>query len=195
MLTPDLVRSSVDAQYSLANGFGLNDYQIIVASLPEQLIPIKRDQNVIPLCQRLIAALIIEEDYSTRNELQVDAYEPDFDLDGELDSKTLDHYSLINFQFPGHTAFNGYRIPGKPGHAEPVIDGMSTRNKLLNSNSMPNQSCSDFQYANTKINEKLLLEIQGIGLFPEPVVGLFIIQAFYARFALLFFGIIFASLL
>lgn len=173
-MTPDPIPSSS----FLSNGFGLDECQINAASLPEHLIPVKGDNNVIPLCQRLIAALITEEGYSSGNEeLQVDAYVPEFELDGELKSNTLDHQSLINFQFAGHT--------GKPGHAEPVTDTMSTQNKLMNSNSshsfngilplqalIPNQSCSEFQYANMEINEKLLLEIQSIGLLPQSVVGL-----------------------
>ncbi|KAL5572427.1 hypothetical protein UlMin_022024 [Ulmus minor] len=145
--------------------------------LLEQLVSGAEENNVIPLCQRLIAALIPEEDYSSGNEdLRVDAYGPEFDLDGELGSSNLNHQSMLNFQFSGHTAFNGYRE-----HDEPETDmtdiphnpmnsnfGCSLNGVLSNQASMPSRTCSEFQYGKMQINERLILEIQSIGIFPEP---------------------------
>ncbi|XP_062091080.1 uncharacterized protein LOC133797254 [Humulus lupulus] len=174
--------SSVDACNNLPNGFGLiesesrNDEFLL-----EQLESGTGDHNEIPLCQRLIAALISEEDYSSGNEdLKDDAYQPELDLDGELGSNSFDHQSLLNFQFAGKTAFNGYRINAQSEHNELETDMADIAHKTMNSNLshplngllpdqelMPNRPCSEIQYGIMPMNEKLLLEIQSIGIFPE----------------------------
>lgn len=105
-------------------------------------------------------------------------------MDGELGSNSLDHQSLINFQFSGNTAFNGYGIIGHTEQNELEIDMTGIPHKKTNSNLglslngllpdqalMPNRTCSELQYGNMPINEKLLLEIQSIGIFPESGVG------------------------
>lgn len=200
-LTPMQVHSSVDC--TVSNGFGLNEYERRISEFPlEQVVSGTGDAYVIPLCQRLIAALISEEDCGSGSEdLKVDAYGPEFDLDGELESNSLDHQSLVSFQDAGHAAFNGYRMTGKPENDEPETDMMSIPSKSMNSNFghsmncllsdqalMPNRTCSEFQYGNMQLNEKLLLEIQSIGLYPEPVVGLIFHKNSYAYFVLLLFN-------
>ena len=180
------VPSSVDACNTVSNGFGLTESESRNDEfLVEQLVSGTGDHSEIPLCQRLIAALISEEDYSSGNEdLMVDAYQPELDLDGELGSNSLDHQTLINFQFSGNTAFNGYRIIGQSEQNELETDmtglphkamnlnlGHSLNGLVLDQSLMLNRTCSEFQYGNMPINEKLLLEIQSIGIFPESGVG------------------------
>jgi hypothetical protein len=151
--------------------------------LAEQLVTGTGDHSVIPLCQRLIAALISEEDCSNGNEdLKYNAYGTEFELDGEFESNSLNHQSLIGFQFAGPTAFNGYRITGKMEHDEPESDIVGILNSGMNSNfghspngihsdqpMMPSMAWSESQYDNMHINEKFLLEIRSIGIFPDPV--------------------------
>ncbi|XP_050364819.1 uncharacterized protein LOC126783391 isoform X2 [Argentina anserina] len=146
----------------------------------EQLVPGTGDHSEIPLCQRLIAALISEEDSSSGNEDPLfDAYGVESDLDAEVDSNGLNYQSLVNFQFAGNAASNGYRITGRPEHDE-LEGGIRIPNRTISSNFchfqngvLPGQasfsgfSCSEFQYGNMHINEKLLLEIQSIGIYPE----------------------------
>ena len=95
---------------------------------------------------------------------------------------SLDHQSVLNFQFSRHTAYNGYSMLGKSEHHQPETDMTVIPHNTMNSNFrmmngllsdqafMPNMACPEFQYVNMSINEKLLLEIQSIGIFPEPVV-------------------------
>lgn len=183
-LTPTQVHSSVD--FTVSNGFGLNEYERRSGEFPlEQVVSGTGDAYVIPLCQRLIAALISEEDCGNGSEdLKVDVYGPEFDLDGELESNSLDHQSLVSFQVARHAAFNGYRITGKPENDEPETDMISIPDKSMNSNFgrsvngllsdqalMPNRTLTEFQYADMQLNEKILLEIQSIGIYPEQVVG------------------------
>ncbi|XP_050270171.1 uncharacterized protein LOC126714184 isoform X1 [Quercus robur] len=182
------VHSNVNGCSTVPNGFGFIEHERemepatearSIELLAEQLVPGIGDHSVIPLYQRLIAALISEEDCSNGIEdLKFSAYE----MDGDLESNSLNHQSLINFQFAGPTAFNGYRITGKMEHDEPESDMVGFLNTGMNSNFghspnglhsdqtlMPSMGCSEYLYDNMHINEKLLLEIQSIGIFPEPV--------------------------
>ncbi|XVE97949.1 hypothetical protein REPUB_Repub03eG0062900 [Reevesia pubescens] len=144
--------------------------------LSQQLLLDTRDNNAIPLCQRFIAALIPEEDSESGNEDHpFDVYGTGFEMDGELGSNGLSH--TVNFQSTGHASFNGYRITGKPEHDDPEIDmlgGISSNfshslNGTFVDEPMPGMVCLEFQYGSMKINEKLFLEAQSIGIFLEPV--------------------------
>jgi hypothetical protein len=165
---------------------GLATETTSIELLAEQLVPGTGDHSLIPLCQRLIAALISEEDCSNGNEdLKYNDYGTDFELDGELEPNSLNHQSLVSFQFAGPTAFNGYRITGKAEHDEPDSNivgilgtgmnssfGLSPNGLHSDQPLMPNMACPEFQYDNMQINEKLLLEVRSVGIFPEPVVSL-----------------------
>ncbi|XVF35073.1 hypothetical protein REPUB_Repub18cG0113400 [Reevesia pubescens] len=179
--------SITDGCTTISNGCGLLEQErdgrmaavtSINEVLSQQLLLDARDNNVIPLYQRFIAALIPEEDSDNGNEdLPFDVYGTGFEMDGELGSNGLSH--IVNFQSTGHASFNGYRITGKPEHDDPEIDMLG--NTGINSNfshslngtfpdqPMPDMVCSEFQYESMKINEKLFLEAQSIGIFLEPL--------------------------
>ncbi|KAK3213469.1 hypothetical protein Dsin_018175 [Dipteronia sinensis] len=184
--TPIQFPSNTDGRTSIPNGHGLTEQEIekgvaigsgSAGLLLEQLVPGSRDHNEIPLYQRLMAALITEEDYSCGNE-DIDVYVTEFELDRELESNGLDHQ--FNFLSVGHTAFNGYMITGKQMDDE--IDMLGISNTGINSSSgqslngvlpdqalIPGMSFSEFQYNDSmQINEKLLLEARSIGIYPEP---------------------------
>ncbi|KAG2718056.1 hypothetical protein I3843_03G200500 [Carya illinoinensis] len=173
------------------NGHGLIEHEIDMGLprctelLAEDLVPGTGDHSVIPLCQRLIAALISEEDCNSGHEnLKYDEYGTEFELDGELESNSLNDQSLLGFQFVGSTAFNGYTITGKVEPDEHESNIMGTINAGMHSSvghslnglhldqsMIPSMACSETQYDNMQINEKLLLEVRSIGIFPEPVVS------------------------
>lgn len=141
---------------------------------------------MVPLCQRLIASLISEEDCSGGNEdFKFDAYDTESEPDGELELSGLGHHSLTNFQFACRSAYNGYRSIGKPEHDKPERDMVdippmglspsfdSSINGFLHDKAlMSGLACSEFQYDSLNINDKLLLELQSIELAPDPVVSL-----------------------
>lgn len=131
----------------------------------------KGDHNVVPLCQRLIAALISEEDRNGGNEsFNFDAYNTESEPDGELELSGFGHRSLTNFQFACHSTYNDMiDIPNfglNPSFANSV-NGFLHDKTLMSS-----LACSELQYNSLGINDKLLLELQSIGLAPEPVVSL-----------------------
>lgn len=151
--------------------------------LEDQLGPGPGDQSLIPLCQRLVAALISEEDCNRRYE---DLKCNEFEMDGELEANSLNDQSLLSFQFAGPTALVGYRITGKAEQDQPERNIVGILNMGMNSSFghspnglhsdeslMPRMACSEFQYENLQINEKILLELQSIDIFPEPVVSCF----------------------
>ncbi|KAK2645301.1 hypothetical protein Ddye_020496 [Dipteronia dyeriana] len=185
--TPIQFPSNTDGRTSIPNGHGLTEQEIekgvaietgSAGLLLEQLVPGSRDHNEIPLYQRLMAALITEEDFNCGNE-DIDVYGTEFGLDRELESNGLDHQ--FNFQSVGHTAFNGYMITGKQ-IIDDEIDMLGISNTGINSSSgqslngvladqalIPGMTFSEFQYNDSmQINEKLLLEARSIGIYPEP---------------------------
>ncbi|XP_044471639.1 uncharacterized protein LOC123200517 isoform X2 [Mangifera indica] len=151
--------------------------------LMEQLVTGARSHAPIPLYQRFIAALIIEEDYSSENEdFKIDAYGVGFELDAEIEPNVLDH--LLNFQPSEHTGFNSYRITGKGNiDDEPEIDILGISSSRIKSNfgqslngvlpdqaSIPGMIFSEFQYDSMQMNEKLRLEARSVGIFPESLL-------------------------
>ncbi|KAK7265396.1 hypothetical protein RJT34_33016 [Clitoria ternatea] len=186
-LTPTSVPSNIDGCEISINGYGSIACKRDVGSDARWstgiIMESKRDHNVVPLCQRLMAALISEEDCSVGSEdIQFDAYDTEFEADGELELSGLDHRSGTNFQFACHSAYNGYRINGKSEHDEVESDVVGIPPTGLNSNFgnsvngflhdkslMSSFTCSELQYDSLDINDKLLLELKSIGIAPEPV--------------------------
>ena len=180
-LMPSPVPSYIDDCEAVANGFGLTgserDFEpgdrMGAAIVAEQLQLAKGDSNGISLCQRLISALISEECSSESEDIMFDACDTESEADGELDLRSLDHHSRSNSHLACRSPYNGYRITRKSGHDETesdIVDIPSTR--LNSSQNMPTLICSELQYATLGMNEKLLLELQSIGISSESVVSL-----------------------
>ncbi|OIV97375.1 hypothetical protein TanjilG_07127 [Lupinus angustifolius] len=173
---------------AVANGFGLIDCERDVGPggqrsagiVTEQLQVAKGDHSAIPLCQRLISALISDECSSESEDLKFDTYDTEFETNGELELSGLDHYSQANYQFICHSAYNGYRMTRKLEHIETESDivdiprtgfnssfGSSVNGLLHHKASMPIFTCSDSQYDALDLSDRLLLELQSIGIYPE----------------------------
>ncbi|TKY72826.1 hypothetical protein E2542_SST01571 [Spatholobus suberectus] len=177
-LTPTPVPSYIDDCEAVANGFGLTscerDFEPVdqmgAGIVAEQLQLAKGDSNGIPLCQRLISALFSEECSSESEDIKFDAYDTESEADGELALSSLDHHSRSNSHLACHSAYNGYRITRKSGHDEIESDIVDIPSTGLNSSlNMPTLTCSELQYDALSMNEKLLLELQSIGIAPESV--------------------------
>ncbi|ESW26618.1 hypothetical protein PHAVU_003G134300 [Phaseolus vulgaris] len=189
VLMPTPIR--LDGCETIVNGYGLtacerdsgSDAQWNAGIITEQLQLSKGDHNMIPLCHRLIAALISEEECSGGSEqFKFDAFDPEFDPDGQSELSDLDYQSGTNFQFACHSASNGYRIIDKPEHDVTESDIVSIPPTGLNSRfgksvngfihdkaSMSSFTCSEMQYDSLDINDKILLELKSIGIAPVPV--------------------------
>lgn len=155
--------------------------------LSEQITPGTRADDAIPLCQRLLTALISEEEYeefhcSGNENCKFDEHGNSIGLDSEMESNILNHQGLGNYKISGCAAVNGYRISvsgrslDKLANDEPENTGTkSNMDDFLNGSFsdkdlMPSFACSEFQYSSMTLNERLLLEIQSIGIFPDLVV-------------------------
>ncbi|CAL0327877.1 unnamed protein product [Lupinus luteus] len=188
MSTP--VPSNIDYCQTVVSGFGLNSCERDVGPggqrgagiVTEQLQVAKGDHNAIPLCQRLISALISDECSNQSEDLKFDTYDTEFEIDEDLELSGLDHLSRTNYQFTCHSAYNGYRTSGKSKHIETeseIVDipptGLNSRfgssvNGLLHDKAlMPSLTCSDSHYDALDLNDRLLLELQSIGISPELV--------------------------
>lgn len=190
MLSTSPFLSDTDGCISTPNGYGLIKQETDVGpdtgmGRVERLVPSPRGHNTVPLYQRLIAALITEEDCGSGDEdLKVDPYGTGFEHDEEFDSNGS--VQQLNFHSAGITAFS-CRVTGKrdiDDEAEGDLLGISNSGITSNFNQslngvfpdqalIPGMAFSEFQYDNMRVNEKLLLETGSIGIFPEPMVGLF----------------------
>ncbi|XP_027359948.1 uncharacterized protein LOC113868500 isoform X2 [Abrus precatorius] len=177
-LMPTPVPSNVDDCEAVVNGIGLTcceeDYgpsaQSCAGIVAEQWQLANGDPNRIPLCQRLISALISEECSSESEDIKFDVYDTECEADGELDLSSLDHHSRSISYLACHSTYNGYEITKKSGYDETggdIVDIPSTG--LNSSQNMPTWTCSELQYDTLDMNEKLILELQSIGIAPESV--------------------------
>ncbi|KAH9802042.1 hypothetical protein KPL71_001239 [Citrus sinensis] len=153
--------SDTDACFSTPNGYGLIKQErdvgpVTGAGRVEQLVPSPRGYNAVPLYQRLIAALITEEDCGSGDEdLKIDTYGTGFELDEEFDSNGSVHQ--FNFHSAGITAFNGCRITGKgdiDDEAEGDLLGISNSGITSNFNEslmISGMAFSEFQYDNMRV--------------------------------------------
>ncbi|KAK7388223.1 hypothetical protein VNO78_23033 [Psophocarpus tetragonolobus] len=189
-LMPTTVPSNIDGCETIVNGYGLmgcerdavSNAQWNAGTITEQLQLSKGDHNVIPLCQRLMAALISEEECSGSEHFKFDAYDTEFEPNGESELSGLDNHSGTNFQFTCHSAYNGYRIIDKSDHDETESDIVGISPTGLNSSFTKSMNgflhdkalissftCSELQYDSLDINDKVLLELKSIGIAPALV--------------------------
>ncbi|KAL1805221.1 hypothetical protein ACET3Z_028289 [Daucus carota] len=161
----------------------------------DQFSPGAGSSSDVPLCQILLSALISEdgneEPCCSENEgSEYNTYGSD-EFDEEVEPDSFSHQSLHNFELAGRTGLGGYRITASGRsfneleHDVSEKDSFSMPGMYITSgvdhsqnDSLPKLAekpvlfCSDFQYNKMSINERALLEIQSIGLSPEPVPDL-----------------------
>ncbi|GAB2291852.1 hypothetical protein Dimus_026102 [Dionaea muscipula] len=195
LAAPDF--TDADNSVILGNGFGPMEHEMDsgfalgterVDNFLELLTLGKRGPDAIPLFQRLLAALVTEENveghcHGTNEGIQVDDFEPEFQLDAELDIGTLGYGLMGNLHTMGSATLNGIRIttafrrtPGElEGYEErePTnqLAGIQNSGAILNFSHSTNGLLPESQMMPNNpeymsIEERLLLEIQGIGIFP-----------------------------
>ncbi|CAI9765948.1 unnamed protein product [Fraxinus pennsylvanica] len=197
--TSALVPLDSDVSALIHNGFGLNDPRReesetkgveLSPEAPEASTPTE-----ISLYQTLIAALIPEEGNqelcsSGNEDSRFDVFGSCFEMEKDMDSDTFCSPRSQNRDISRYSASNGYRInaDGKLfyelDHTFPDHNGGSIpdtgiipicnhlQNGLLPDQIMPSVECSEYQYNNMSINERLLVEIHSIGLYPDLVPDL-----------------------
>ncbi|CAI0627919.1 unnamed protein product [Linum tenue] len=132
------------------------------------------------LCQMLLAAIISEDDCGLEDEdNEFGAYATGFEPDRVLGLSGLDHLDI--FQASSQAIFNDYKVTVKPGRDSSEINVLGIPKEGTYSNSIHAANgvfsdqtpipiaASELQFDNMRLNEKLLLEVQSIGIFPESV--------------------------
>ncbi|KAL8208457.1 hypothetical protein R6Q57_007869 [Mikania cordata] len=150
----------------------------------------------IPLCQRLLAALISEEGnnelpFIGNNKHKFNVYGSAFEFETDEESTAVNPRSLQNYELDGRGTFSdrminstlrscNESIHSPPDHRiMPMSDSTiaasfdHSYNGLLSDPMMISDiTLSDYQYDSMPINERLLAEIQSIGLYPQLVPDL-----------------------
>lgn len=192
-----LVPSAVETSFA-ANSFGFSELEREgiktkhVENYQEHLAIGTGHLDEISLYQRLIAAIIPEgegELCCSSNEGEIfDTYESGFELVKDVKLDSLQSQMLHNSDVSGHPVSNGYRInTNGRSFSEmetnvPDDNIISSPDAILSYDSLQNGLlpeqvitsggiCTEFQYNNMSLSERLLLEIHCIGIYPEIVVG------------------------
>ncbi|CAN1799343.1 hypothetical protein LINPERHAP1_LOCUS22077 [Linum perenne] len=187
--SPVLISSNANKFSNICNGYGLIEQEREVGCVTEancfelhlgQSMPGTGDS---PLCQMLLAAIISEEDCRHVDEdNDLGAYSTGFELEGVLGFSGLDH--LDSFQTSTRAVYNEYKVTTKREHDSPEINVLGVPKACTYSNSIHSANgglsdptpvplaASEFQYDYMHLNEKLLLEVQSIGIFPESVASM-----------------------
>ncbi|XP_049359557.1 uncharacterized protein LOC125824252 [Solanum verrucosum] len=175
------------------NGFGLTEFggdtneMRSLESTVDHVASGKSKHKDISLYQRVMAALIPEDLYCSGNEdLNSDGYRSGFEMEMNLESDTSCAQILYGSETSKYPASNGYITNSSVGpfdNSEQVMDcnnvtSASDMGGFLNydhsqkcllpqQRSLPGFVCSEYQYNEMSIDEKLLLEIHCIGIYPQ----------------------------
>ncbi|KAJ8566131.1 hypothetical protein K7X08_037246 [Anisodus acutangulus] len=174
---------------SLINGFGLNEVggqtnetqSFDLTS--EHLVSEKSKPKGISLYQRMMAAIVPEELYCNgKEDLNSNVYRSGFEMEMDSESDTSCAQMLYSSDTSQYCASNGYRINGKgcsvdnldyikAGNVTSTLEvgnfssyDQSQNGLLPKHQTMP---CSEYQYNEMSIDERLLLEIHYIGIYPD----------------------------
>ncbi|KAG8376183.1 hypothetical protein BUALT_Bualt09G0036700 [Buddleja alternifolia] len=189
--TLDSVPVDAGSSTLVPNGCRLNEFEreeIEMRSVelsPEHLATGANTPNEISLYQRLIAALIPEEGnqmliYSGKEDLKYDAYGSRFEMEKDMESDTFCSPMSQSCDPSEYPTSNGYGVNSyKRSFYElehnivsipdlgfiPSYDHM--QNSILADQLMPGTVCSE--YHKMSINERLMMEVHSIGIFPDLV--------------------------
>nr|XP_043620428.1 uncharacterized protein LOC122592297 isoform X2 [Erigeron canadensis] len=161
----------------------------IIEPSSESFAPGTTRPGEIPLCQRLLAALISEEDkelpFGGSDDHRFNIYGSAFEFEADVED-AFNNQSLQNYDIAGRGTYTGHRINStlrsckeavhspSSNHITPMPDltiatGFDKSfNGLLTDPAMTSGiTCSEYEYGNMPLNDRLLSEIQSIGLYPE----------------------------
>ncbi|KAL3654739.1 hypothetical protein CASFOL_001474 [Castilleja foliolosa] len=176
------------------NGCGSNEFggeEIEARSVelsPEHLAPEAKSPNEISLYQRVMAALIPEEenqalDCSGKEDFKYDAYGSRFEMEKDTESDTLCSQISRSCDPSGYAISNGYDVNSNGRSLYELEHNNSSISEtgipsydhlkigLHTEKLMPATVCSEHQYYNLSINERLLMEVHSIGIYPDLLSG------------------------
>ncbi|KAJ6846856.1 uncharacterized protein M6B38_283615 [Iris pallida] len=148
----------------------------------EELVRENGSRTGVSVCQALLSSIIDEEEienlnhqsYGKEDYLYGHSYGINFEVDAELKSRSFSFQSSETFQAAERPALNSYKTnSGWVYNDEPVYEDLGSNgmlDELLPSLAMASSTiCSDYQYKQMSINDRVLLELSEIGLYPEHV--------------------------
>lgn len=181
-----------DGSSLVSDGFGLREFggdtdeTHSLESTLDHVVSVKSKHKDISLYQRVMAALIPEDLYCSGSEdLNSDSYQSGFEMEMNLESDTTCAQILYGSETSKYPTSNGYIINSSVGpfdNSEQVMEcnnitSASDMGHFLNYDSqkclLPHQQTlpgfvsSEYKYNEMSIDEKLLLEIHCIGIYPQ----------------------------
>ncbi|XP_076932026.1 uncharacterized protein LOC143597401 isoform X2 [Bidens hawaiensis] len=189
--TKNPVHQDVKSSGALINGAEIRS----IEPSPRHFASETTGPGEIPLCERLLAALIFEEgndelSLSGSYDHNFNVYGSAFEFDTDIESNSFNQRSSQSYELGGRGNFSGHKksstlrsskesIHCPPDHIMSMSDSTKATgydhlyNGPLSDPAMTSGiTFSDHQYANMSLNERLLIEIQSIGLYPELVPDL-----------------------
>ncbi|KAL0410459.1 UNVERIFIED_CONTAM: hypothetical protein Slati_3635600 [Sesamum latifolium] len=152
---------------------------------PDRLPLGAKTPNEISLYQRLIAALIPEEGTqglfgSGKEDLKYDVHGSRFEMEKDIESDIFCSQISPTCDPSGYPSSNGYNVNsnGRSYYEmehhivsipDPGYDHL--QNGLLADRLIPGTVCSEYEYQNLSISERLILEVHSIGIYPDLVSG------------------------
>lgn len=138
----------------------------------------------VSICQALLSAIVEEQEiesfnHKSNNEddpLYGNAYGLHYDIDAELKSKSLNIHPFGTCQATDGAALYSYKANTGWGYHDKLRQDLGS-NGLLDE-LVPNLTvssspiCTEYQYNQMGISDRILLELSEIGVYPEPVVSI-----------------------
>ncbi|KAL0333744.1 UNVERIFIED_CONTAM: hypothetical protein Sangu_1530600 [Sesamum angustifolium] len=181
----------LDTDREMPNGCGFNEYEReefhtrIIELIPEHSAP---TPSGISLYQRLVAALISEEENEEllcggEDVPGCDVYGSGFDVESNIESEVFPSRMSEGYDLSGYPTSSGYSVNShkisfdeldysvRGDNIVPIQDtGYDClQNDLHADPLMPGAECSEYQYHNMSMNERLLTEVHSIGIYPDLV--------------------------
>ncbi|KAK4391828.1 hypothetical protein Sango_1960600 [Sesamum angolense] len=181
----------LDTDREMPNGCGFNEYgreefdTRIVELIPEHSAP---TPSGISLYQRLVAAFISEEENEEllcggEDVPGYDVYGSGFDVESNIESEVFPSRTSEGYDLSGYPTSSGYSVNShrisfdeldysvRGDNIVPIQDtGYDClQNDLHADPLMPGAECSEYQYHNMSMNERLLTEVHSIGIYPDLV--------------------------
>ncbi|XP_020276402.1 uncharacterized protein LOC109850747 isoform X1 [Asparagus officinalis] len=146
----------------------------------EDLVLGNGSQIGVSICQALLSAIIEEdevESFSQRSNNEEGIYGNScgvhFDIDAELKSKSLNLQSFGTFQSADRADLYSYKANAGWGYHDELrqdlgsngfVDELASNLAVISS-----PTCTEFQYNQMSVSDRILLELSEIGVYPEPV--------------------------
>ncbi|KAJ6822896.1 uncharacterized protein M6B38_385640 [Iris pallida] len=147
----------------------------------EELVRENGSHIGVSVCQALLSAIIGEDEIENLNhksynkeECSYGTYGINAEVDTELNSRSFSFQSSGSFQAAERHALSSYKANSgwvyNDEHAFEDLGSNGMVDELLPNLAMTGSTrCNDYEYNQMSINDRILLELSEIGLYPEPV--------------------------